>query len=206
MAVRADGTGPTRQADASGLVSLKFEYLVIDRHHLVNPSAVMLRLQRSLVAGAGVAIHCLAAQAITARQVVGRGDHVQTRGRVIQGFPQKILELDLAAKTKPAPVGVSRDGVARHGFTGHTQGQLPAVAQLPGSLAQQFETGGADALHPQCRDRLRHPAVQADMPWQQVGIETGLGHGAGQNAVHCLRFNTRTGQYLTAHLDPQVDG
>src|SRR5450830_1486094 len=101
-----------RKADASRLVPLKLEHLVIDRHDLFSPSAVTLRLQCALMALAGVTVHGLAAQAIAARQVVGGGDHVQSRGRVVEGLPEKILELHLATQAKPIPVGVGRNRVA----------------------------------------------------------------------------------------------
>ncbi|EGH28829.1 hypothetical protein PSYJA_07578, partial [Pseudomonas syringae pv. japonica str. M301072] len=60
---------------------------------------------------------------------------------------------------------------------------------MQGGLAQQFETGGADALHTQCRNALRDAAVKADMPGQQVRIETGLRHRTGQYAVDLIRLD-----------------
>ena len=158
------------------------------------------------MAVAGVAVHRLAAQAMATSQVVGGGDHVQARRRVVQCLPEKILELHRAAETKAIAVGVGRNRVARHRLTGHAQHQLGLVAQLFGGLAQQLETGGTDALYPQRRDRLRHTAVQTDMPGQQIRIEAGLGHGAGQHAVHRQGVDARAGQHFTADLDAQVDG
>lgn len=119
VAVGADGTGAACQADPSGLIALKREHLVIDRDDFFSPGAVTLCLQGALMAVAGVTVHRLAAQAITAREVVGRGDHVQARRRVVQRFPEKILELHFAAETKAAPVGVGGNRVTRHRFTGH---------------------------------------------------------------------------------------
>ena len=83
VAVLGDGSGAARQADATRLIPLQLEHLVIDRHDLFSPRAVTLRLQRTLMARAGVTVHGLAAQAMAARQVVGGGDHVQPRSRVV---------------------------------------------------------------------------------------------------------------------------
>ncbi|MNF74950.1 hypothetical protein D3C84_569980 [compost metagenome] len=169
-----------------------------------QPARVLCR-KCPLMTGTGVCVHRFSTQPITPREVVGGGDHVHPGSRVVQGFPEKILELHLRAKAETASMGIGRNRIARHRFGGHAQGQLHAVIQLPGGLAQQFETGGADPLHPQCRNRLRHAAVEADVPWQHVGIETGLGHGTRQHAVDCQRVNLRARQYFAPDLDAQVD-
>ncbi len=53
---------------------------------------------------------------------------------------------------------------------------------------------------------MRDAAVQADVPGQQVGIETGLRHRTGQYAVDLIRLNGGTRQNLAADLDTQIDG
>ncbi|MNH44161.1 hypothetical protein D3C79_1062430 [compost metagenome] len=44
------------------------------------------------------------------------------------------------------------------------------------------------------------------MAWQHVGVEAGLGHGAGQHRIHGPRIEPGTGQYFATDLDAQVNG
>ncbi|MNH17037.1 hypothetical protein D3C79_766900 [compost metagenome] len=145
-------------------------------------------------------------QAVLTRQVVGSTDHVHAGSGVVQRFPEEILEPDRRTQPKAVSVFVGRNRVARHRLGAHAQHLLGSTAQLLTGLAQQLKSGAADTLHRQRRDGLRHAAVQAHMARQEVGIETGLGHAAGEHAVHRLRGDTCPRQHRTPGLDPQVDG
>ncbi len=179
MAVLLDPLDTAGQLDGALLIAGQREALVANGHQLLGIPALLLGRQGTLETGQGEGIDLATRNAIAAGQVLRGGDHVDTRRRIKQGFPEKVLELNRRAQAKTAAVGVGGDGIARHRLGGHAQGQFGAAGDFHAGLAQQLETGSADPLHRQGRHRLRHTAVQADVARQHIGIEAGLGHGAG---------------------------
>ena len=140
------------------------------------------------------------------RQALGGGDHVQPGRRVLERLPEKVVEFHRRAEAKAAAVGVGGDGIAGHGLGRHAQHPAGLAAlQLIASLAQQLKPRAADALHLQRRHRLGHPGIEADMAWQQIGIETGLGHRAGQHGIHRPGLMPAR-QQRPRHGDAQVGG
>ncbi|MNH24499.1 hypothetical protein D3C79_844360 [compost metagenome] len=140
------------------------------------------------------------------REIFRGGDHVHACRRIVQGLPKEVLELHSGTQAKAAAVAVGGNRIARHRFAAHAQGQLDTAGQLLARLAQYFQTRAADTLHRQGRHRLWHPAVQADVARQHIGIKTGLRHAPGQYTVNRLRIDTRPRHHLTGNLDAQVDG
>ena len=176
MTVEADRLTSTRQADTTRLTALQFKHFIAQGDDFIPQPAAGLGAKCLLVTIEGIAVHCLTAQAIILGQVFRRGDHVHAGSRVVQRFPEKILELDRRPQAESTTMGVGGNRVAGHGLGAHTQRQFHAVMQLPGSLAQQFKPCGANTLHRQGRHLLCHTAVEADMTRQHVRIKTGLSH------------------------------
>ncbi len=131
----------------------EFEHLVIDADDLLRP-ALTLRLQRTLMTVTGVPVHRLAAQAITARQVIGGGDHVQAGSRVVQCLPRKSLNCTSPSRRNPpggckqqsdcatwiepprtGPVAPRRAVVQRPGATTRNRWRRCAAPPAPGPIA-----------------------------------------------------------------------
>ncbi|MNE19981.1 hypothetical protein D3C80_1130820 [compost metagenome] len=206
VAVLADLTQATRQCNAAWLAAFCLQCLRGDADDFLVEPALRLGLQGPLMAAQGPRVHRFTSEAIGTGQVFRSTDHVHAGSRVVQGFPEKVLEPDRRPQAKTAPVFIGRDRIARHRLRAHAQHLAGATAQLFTGLTQQFKARATDALHRQCRYRLRHATVEADMAWQHVGVEAGLGHAAGEHAVYRLRGGSCTCQHRAAGLNAQVDG
>ncbi|MNR37501.1 hypothetical protein D3C85_1555220 [compost metagenome] len=107
------------QLNTSWLITGQFKALIAERHEFRFKPAVSLGLQRQLMTVEGEAIHFVAAQTMPPGQVVGGGDHVYARGRVVEGFPEKVLERYLRTEPEAAAVGVGGNRISRHGLGRH---------------------------------------------------------------------------------------
>ena len=195
-----------RQAQRPRRVALALEGGGGDGLDLAGQKATCLRRQCPLERARRIGVHLGAGDAIAARQVLGRADHVDAGGRVLQRLPHEILELDWGAELEAGAVLEGGDGVARHALGPRQQRHVDAVAQVQPGLAEQLEAGAADALYHQRRHVDRHAGVQADVARQHVLKAIAGGHVAGQHGADRLGRHGGALQRRARGVDAQVGG
>ncbi|MNP32625.1 hypothetical protein D3C76_1258190 [compost metagenome] len=112
VAVFTHRVDATCQANTARLIAFKFKDLRTYINNLRRQPPCLLRRKRPLMAGTGIGVHGFATQPIAPRQLVGGGDHVHPGSRVVQRFPEKVLELHLGAKAETATMGIGRNRIA----------------------------------------------------------------------------------------------
>src|SRR6185437_16406757 len=115
-------------------------------------------------------------------------------GGIEQGFPEKILELHLS-HTEAATVGEGSNGIAAHGFHAHAEPKVNlAQRDGVGRLGDGFKTGAANALNQECRAIHGNTGVEANVAGQQVSIEAGWSHAAGDDGADVFSRNAAATQ------------
>ena len=160
----------------------------------------------ALEAAGGVAVYAFAVDAVLFGEVFSRVAHRHAAGGVVEGFPEEVLELDLA-HDKAVAVRVGGDGVAAHrlGAGGEREGGA-AERDRVGGLGDDFEAGATDALDEVRRRVLRGAGIEADVARGHVGIERGLGHGAGDRGFDVGGSDAGAFDGGAGGFDAEVDG
>jgi hypothetical protein len=155
--------------------------------------------------GGGKLIDLLARYAVLLGQVLGRLDHVDAGGRVLQRLPHVVLEAHRGAQLEAGAVREGGDRVARHGLGAREQRHVGAAAlDLLAGLAEQLKTRAADALRHDGRHLDRHAGVQADVARQKELVEVARRHVAGDDRADVAARYAGAFQCLTRGLDAKV--
>jgi hypothetical protein len=164
--------------------------------------------RHSLGEGTGrESIHLLTGDAVFFCEVFGGLDHRDAGRRVVQRFPQKILEFHRCTQLEAGAVGEGGDRVARHGLGAREQRHVGAAAlDLLAGLAEQLETRAADALGHQRRHGLGHAGVQADVARQHELLVVAGRHVAGDHGADVLARHAGARQHRAGRLDTQIGG
>lgn len=103
-------------------------------------------------------------------------------------------------------MGVSGNGIAAHGFRADAEGEIDLLqGDGVGGLADGLHAGAADTLHQVRRAIDGHAGVQADVPRQDIGVETRLGHASGDDRVHIGSQNSTVFENPAGRFDAEVN-
>ena len=206
MAVGIDAIDAARQLDAARIDARDLEVLADDGHDLFRQNAAITRRDSPVEAALGEAIDALAGNAILLGEVFRRIAHIDATCRVVERFPEEILELDLAHGEAVA-VRIGGNRIAAHRFTASAQRQFhPTQRDRIRRLRDDFEPGAADALHQMRRSLDRRPRIKPDMAGGDIGIERGLRHRAGNGMADIGRLYAGALDRRSGGLDAQVNG
>jgi hypothetical protein len=200
--VGGDGAGFARQRDGAIGVAISGKRFTTDRLDLARQE--IARRQRAIEAAGGECVHLTPRDLVAAGKFLGSIAHSAAGRRIEQRFPQKILELHLA-ETKSAAMRVGGHRVAAHALSADAQRNAGvAMGDGVGALHQHLDPGAADALDHVRRNLDRHVGVKADMARQHVGIETGLGHVAGDDGADVVGRDAGAVEHGARRLDAEI--